>query len=96
MQRFGLIGVSALSLLVAGAVTATAQETVQYRYPRHARVVVHGVTAAGDPNLPVENALQWGYSQGYSNYPSGYGGLYGDGRYPDNVISNSNPRNSRP
>jgi hypothetical protein len=49
-----------------------------------------------DPNLPIENALRWGYSQGQQNYPSGFGGLYGDGRYPGNTISNSGPGNSRP
>jgi len=46
--------------------------------------------AYGDPNLPVENALRWGYSQGYQYYPSGFGGLYGDGRYPGNTIENRN------
>jgi hypothetical protein len=90
MQRFGLIGVSALSLLLAFAATATAQD----RYPHRVRGVVHGVTADGDPNLPVENALRWGYSQGYSNYPSGFGGLYGDGRYPGNTVSSPHAYNT--
>jgi hypothetical protein len=44
----------------------------------------------GEPNLPIQNALRWGYSQGYQYYPSGWGGLYGDGRYPGNTISNAN------
>jgi hypothetical protein len=89
MRRFGLIGISALSLLLALAATASAQD----RYTLRARHVAHRaippITADGDPNLPVENALRWGYSQGYSAYPSGFGGLYGDGRYPDNTISSS-------
>jgi hypothetical protein len=82
MNRFGLIGVSALSLMLAFATTASAQD----RDTRHVKRAMQG-TVAGDPNLPVENALRWGYSQGYSHYPSGFGGLYGDGRYPDNVVS---------
>jgi hypothetical protein len=52
--------------------------------------VYAAVNANGEPTLPVENAQRWGYSQGYSNYLSGYGGLYGDGRYPGNTISNRN------
>ena len=90
MKRFGLIGVSALSLLLAFAATASAQD----REMRHARRAVHGTTVAGDPNLPVENALRWGYSQGYSEYPSGFGGLYGDGRYPGNTVSNPRTYNT--
>jgi hypothetical protein len=49
---------------------------------------------AYEPNLPIENALRWGYSQGYSNYPSGFGGLYGDGRYPGNTVSNPGAYNT--
>jgi len=79
MTRLCLITASALSLSLA--VPAMAQE------PHHARVVTRAAVADPDPNLPVENALRWGYSQGYSYYPSGWGGLYGDGRYPGNVIS---------
>jgi hypothetical protein len=86
MRRFGLIGVSALSLLLAFAATASA-----HKDRHHTRRVAHPtVVVAGEPNLPVENALRWGYSQGYSHYPSGFGGLYGDGRYPGNTISNPN------
>jgi hypothetical protein len=83
MRRLGLIGVSALSLVLALAATASAQD----RYMHRAKHAVPATTAAGDPNLPIENALRWGYSQGYSEYPSGFGGLYGDGRYPGNTVS---------
>jgi hypothetical protein len=79
MTRLSLIIASALSLSLA--VPAMAQE------PHRARVAPPPAVTNPDPNLPVENALRWGYSQGYSNYPSGWGGLYGDGRYPGNVIS---------
>jgi len=87
MIKFGLIGASALTLALAAPVMA--------RDIQHVRQPVRGVAANaygyyGEPNLPVENALRWGYSQGYSHYPSGFGGLYGDGRYPDNVVSNPN------
>ena len=87
MIKFGLIGATALSLTLALAAPAMARDGVQYP-KRHVRGVV--VNPSYAPNLPVENALRWGYSQGYSYYPSGWGGLYGDGRYPGNVISNPN------
>lgn len=91
MRRFGWIAVSALSLLVAFVVTATAHETQQVVHrAKHAPRAVPAYDAYGEPLLPVENALRWGYSQGYSHYPSGFGGLYGDGRYPGNTISNPN------
>jgi hypothetical protein len=90
MKKFGLIGVSALSLMLAFAATASAQD----RDVRHVRRAVQSTTVAGDPNLPIENALRWGYSQGYSDYPSGFGGLYGDGRYPGNTISNPHTYNT--
>ena len=92
MIRIGLIGATALSLalmVVAPAMARDGQGTAKLHHKKHVRVVPP-VTAAGDPNLPVENALRWGYSQGYSNYPSGFGGLYGDGRYPGNTVSNRN------
>jgi hypothetical protein len=90
MNGLGLIGVSALSLTLAFAATAAAQD----RDTRHVKRTAQGMPVAGEPNLPVENALRWGYSQGYSNYPSGFGGLYGDGRYPGNTVSNPNPYNT--
>jgi hypothetical protein len=82
MNKPGWIGVSTFSLLLALAAPAVA---AQKEHP--VRNAAPGPIVAGDPQLPVENALRWGYSQGYSIYPSGFGGLYGDGRYPGNVIS---------
>jgi hypothetical protein len=98
MVKFGLtaIGVISLTLLVAAPASANdGQTTAAHQSRKHLRAAPSAV-AYGDPNLPVENALRWGYSQGYSNYPSGWGGLYGDGRYPGNTISNAGPGNSRP
>ncbi len=89
MTKFGLIGATALSLTLALAAPAMARD-VQHHAKPSAAVNPAAVNLNGEPNLPVENALRWGYSQGYSNYPSGYGGLYGDGRYPGNTISNKN------
>ena len=92
MTKFGLIGATALSLTLALAGPAMAGDTHHVKRATHSAAVYHQASLY-DPNLPVENALRWGYSQGYSNYPSGFGGLYGDGRYPGNVISNdNNPR----
>ena len=81
MNKPGLIAVSIFSLTLALVTPAAAQSA--HRDRNAARTT----TVAGDPQLPVEDALRWGYSQGYSIYPSGFGGLYGDGRYPGNVIS---------
>ena len=95
MIKFRLIGATAFSLTLAfppSAMAGKMQRTDVQRSKDHVRTVTPRANANSiDPNLPVENALRWGYSQGYSNYPSGWGGLYGDGRYPGNVISNSMP-----
>ena len=94
MIKFGLIGATALSLtlaLAAPAVAGDVQGAGVHRYKRHVRTVPPPiVNNVGEPSLPIENALRWGYSQGYQYYPSGFGGLYGDGRYPGNTISNRN------
>jgi len=93
MIRFGLIGATALSLMLSLAIPAVAgdvQNTGTHRYNRHGRTVPPGAIIIGEPSLPIENALRWGYSQGYQYYPSGFGGLYGDGRYPGNTIENRN------
>jgi hypothetical protein len=94
MIRFGLIVATALSLaLAAPAIAGDTQSTAAtQRAKRQVRTVPPQPNPNNiyDPNLPIENALRWGYSQGYSDYPSGFGGLYGDGRYPGNTISNRN------
>ena len=86
MTKFGLIGATALSLTLAAP--AMARDIHHVRTPT--RAVAADAYASSEPRLPIENALRWGYGQGYSNYPSGFGGLYGDGRYPGNTISNRN------
>lgn len=98
MIKLGLTVVAAVSLTLAVAMPAgagDAQVAREHQSRKHMRAAQSAI-AYGDPSLPVENALRWGYSQGYSNYPSGFGGLYGDGRYPGNTISNAGPGNSRP
>jgi hypothetical protein len=89
MTKFGLIGATAISLTLALAAPAMARDLRHARAPVRALAAYPHVYAYGE-NLPVENALRWGYSQGTSYYPSGWGGLYGDGRYPGNTISNRN------
>ena len=92
MVKFGLIAVAAVSLTLAVATPVVAGDMQAaadgHQARKHQRAAPPAI-AYGDPNLPVENALRWGYSQGYSNYPSGFGGLYGDGRYPGNTVSNN-------
>jgi hypothetical protein len=86
VNKRGLIRFFVFSIAVVLIAPATAQNAHRTRHAHRDTV------AAGDPQLPVENALRWGYSQGTSYYPSGFGGLYGDGRYPGNVISNGRDR----
>ena len=85
MTRPGLIGATAIALALAAP--AMAANGHHAKGPVRSAVPYPDAYAYAEPRLPVENALRWGYSQGYHNYPSGWGGLYGDGRYPGNVIS---------
>ena len=71
MTNFKLIGVTVLSLMIAAPAMA-AQQSHRYRDGRE---------------LPVQDALHFGYDSGRCGYHSGRGGLYGDGYYPDNVCS---------
>jgi hypothetical protein len=90
MAKLGRVGISALSLMLALATSAAAQDTQQVA--RRAKPAPHQAVPAygayGEPLLPVDQAIRFGYSQGYANYPSGWGGIYGDGRYPDNTVTN--------
>jgi hypothetical protein len=91
MIRFGLIGANALLLTLALAAPSIAGDMQGTGVPRaKVRTVPPRAIIVGEPSLPIENALRWGYSQGYQYYPSGFGGLYGDGRYPGNTIENRN------
>ena len=89
MTKLGLIGVSALSLMLAFATPAMANGVhhATHRAKLAPRVGPYGYGVYGEPGLPVDQAIRFGYSQGYANYPSGWGGLYGDGRYPGNTVS---------
>jgi hypothetical protein len=90
MSKFQLIGSTTLSLALLLASPAMARDAHHVKDATHGVVTYHPAYSH-DRDLPVENALRWGYSQGYSYYPSGFGGLYGDGIYPGNVISNDHP-----
>ena len=93
MVKFGLTVAAVLSLALIGAAATQAQPVDGHQYRRHLHAAPPPAVAY-EPDLPIENALRWGYSQGYSNYPSGFGGLYGDGRYPGNTVSNQAPYNT--
>lgn len=69
MSKVGLIGAVVLPLLLVGPAIAARHN----EQPRSRR------------ELPVQDALHFGYGAGVCGYHSGYGGLYGDGYYPDNV-----------
>ncbi len=96
MVKFGPVTAAVLSLALALGVPAMASEaqSTGSHHKKHLHSAPHAASADSDPSLPVENALRWGYSQGYSQYPSGFGGLYGDGRYPGNTVSNPNSYNT--
>ena len=92
MTNFKVVGAAAFVLSLAFAAPAMAADGHHVKVPVRSAVPYPDAYAYAEPRLPVENALRWGYSQGYRDYPSGFGGLYGDGRYPGNVISGDNPR----
>jgi hypothetical protein len=71
MMKMKTIGIAVLSLMIA----APAMATHPRQYQRDGR------------DLPVQDALHFGYDSGRCGYHSGYGGLYGDGLYPGNVCS---------
>ena len=86
MTRFGLIGATALALVLAApAMARDVHHVVRGASPG---VVVYPHVRDYDRDLPVDDAMRQGFSQGREEYHSGFGGLYGDGIYPGNVISN--------
>lgn len=91
MTRFGLIG-AAVALSLTFAAPAMARDAHHVKGTDSHDAAMHPHAFSYDRDLPVEDALRLGYSQGYSDYPSGFGGLYGDGIYPGNVISGHHPQ----
>jgi hypothetical protein len=84
MMNVRLIGAAALSLMLATpAMAATSHVGMHHRYSYNSGRVI-------EPELPVQDALRFGYGTGYRTYHSGYGGLYGDGYYPGNVYDDHN------
>jgi hypothetical protein len=71
MTNVRLITAVVVSLLVAGPAMA----------------MHHKEHRSEGRDLPVQDALHFEYSAGVCGYHSGYGGLYGDGYYPDNVCT---------
>ena len=88
MTRFRLAGAAALllalSLPLAFAAPAAAGDLAKHRaHVRNPDKLVHDKLLHA--KLPVQDATRWGYGTGYKTTHSGFGGLYGDGRYPGNV-----------
>jgi hypothetical protein len=92
MTKLSLIAAAALSIALAVTTPVAAQDTHQDTH--RAKPAPRTAAVSGAPSLPVDQAIRFGYSQGYANYPSGWGGIYGDGRYPGNTISNPNSYNT--
>ena len=76
MTKVKLIGAVVLSVLLAGPAMAAR----------------HNEQPRSERETPVVDALHFGYGGGACGYHSGYGGLYGDGRYPDNVCVDGRSR----
>jgi len=79
MTNFKLLGATALALALASPAMAGGGKHGRYH---HGYVRDLGAPPRG---LTVENAVRWGYGQGYGAPHTGFGGLYGDGLYPGNV-----------
>jgi len=75
MTKFGPIGATALSLALALATPAMARDAHHVKGATHAAMDPNAYSY--DRDLRVQDALRLGYSQGYSDYPSGFSGLYG-------------------
>jgi hypothetical protein len=71
MINVRLIGAAVLSLMLAGPAMAM-------HHDQHYRA---------NHDLPVQDAVHFGYGVGRCSSHSGYGGLYGDGLYPGNVCT---------
>jgi uncharacterized membrane protein len=92
MTKLGLIAAASLCVALALSAPVAAQDT--HQNGQRAKPAARSTGVFGEPSLPVDQAIRFGYSQGYANYPSGWGGIYGDGRYPGNTISNPNSYNT--
>lgn len=72
-----VVGVLLIAGSAAQATTASARGVIQSQEARS--------QSSSNRNLSVQDAVHFGFSQGHCGYHSGYGGLYGDGYYPDGV-----------
>jgi hypothetical protein len=90
MPKFKWIAAAAVSL-VALAAPAAADDLGKHRsHVRHSDKILPDKILHDkllNAELPVLDATRWGYGTGYRAERSGYGGLYGDGRYPGNVYN---------
>ena len=80
MTSFRLIGATALSLVLALATPAMAGHSGKHHGHHH-----RSPDRVTQSELSVQDALRLGFGTGCRSFPSGYGGLYRDGIYPDNV-----------
>jgi hypothetical protein len=83
VMKFRLIGVAALSLMLAGPAMAGSSGHGIDRDAYH--------ELYGPHRMPAQDAIRFGYGNEYPTYHSGWGGLYGDGNYPGSVDDNMGP-----
>ncbi len=79
MTSFRLIGATAIALALVTPAKAGGEK--HHGHGHHHRSRDQFI----QPELPVQDALRLGYGTGCRSFPSGYGGLYRDGSYPNNV-----------
>ncbi len=82
MTILRLIGAAALSIVLAGPAVAYDGYRAQDRYTQAFR---------GYHDMPAQDALNFGRTDIYPRYHSGWGGLYGDGNYPGTIDDNMGP-----
>jgi hypothetical protein len=77
MTIIKIVAAAALSMVLAGPALA--------QYDHYARAF------RGYHDMPAQDALHFGRTDIYPRYHSGWGGLYGDGKYPGSVDDNMGP-----
>jgi hypothetical protein len=82
MTKFRIIGAAALSIVLAGPAIAYDGYRAQGTYTRAFR---------GYHDMRAQDALNFGRTDIYPRYHSGWGGPYGDGNYPGTIDDNMGP-----
>lgn len=83
MRKLGLIGATALSLVVAGSAMAANARPSELHAGYHGRHMTR--------HMRAQDYNHFDYGIARPTYHSGWGGPYGDGQYPGTVNQNMGP-----